>query len=236
MCTPWTLNVLATFQAVQVDSFLLLPGLAVANDGASVEIEVFEVLAVAELSSHVAVTDGVEAEERGQDLRVARNLGWCERQELEAALGQRRVREHASGQTELVAKDGSGGTTLRFKQSLRVEVGADGSLLGGRVVRVQRDVLILHFYRLVFLIIIEYKNVERLSYLRGFGVLDNIDGVQTVKKIEIVNKTGSDEGYSDYAYDVEGATTNNVIYPSIDPMIFELKYPTTDIKGKVVPL
>jgi hypothetical protein len=27
---------------------------------------------------------------------------------------------------------------------------------------------------------------------------------------------------------------NSVIYPSIDPMIFEVKYPTTDIKGKVV--
>ena len=73
--------------------------------------------------------------------------------------------------------------------------------------------------------------------LRDLNVLlDNIDGVQTVKKIEIVNKTGSDNGYSDYSYDVEGATTNNVIYPSIDPMIFELKYPNTDIKGKVVPL
>lgn len=73
--------------------------------------------------------------------------------------------------------------------------------------------------------------------LRDLNVLlDNIDGVQTVKKIEIVNKTGSDDGYSDYSYDVEGATTNNVIYPSIDPMIFELKYPNTDIKGKVVPL
>jgi hypothetical protein len=73
--------------------------------------------------------------------------------------------------------------------------------------------------------------------LRDLNVLlDNIDGVQTVKKIEIVNKTGSDDGYSDYSYDIEGATTNNVIYPSIDPMIFELKYPNTDIKGKVVPL
>ena len=73
--------------------------------------------------------------------------------------------------------------------------------------------------------------------LRDLNVLlDNIDGVQTVKKIEIINKTGSDNGYSDYSYDVKGALTNNVIYPSIDPMIFELKYPNTDIKGKVVPL
>lgn len=67
-------------------------------------------------------------------------------------------------------------------------------------------------------------------------LLDNIEGVQTVKKIEFTNKTGENLGYSDYSYDVLGATTNNVIYPSIDPMIFELKYPNTDIQGKVVPL
>lgn len=79
--------------------------------------------------------------------------------------------------------------------------------------------------------------INQSILLRDLNViLDNIDGVQTVKKIEIVNKTGSDNGYSDYSYDIEGATTNNVIYPSIDPMIFELKYPNTDIKGKVVPL
>jgi hypothetical protein len=67
-------------------------------------------------------------------------------------------------------------------------------------------------------------------------LLDNVEGVQTVKKIEFINKTGENLGYSDYSYDVLGATTNNVIYPSIDPMIFELKYPNTDIQGKVVPL
>ena len=79
--------------------------------------------------------------------------------------------------------------------------------------------------------------INQSILLRDLNViLDYIDGVQTVKKIEIVNKTGSDNGYSDYSYDIEGATTNNVIYPSIDPMIFELKYPNTDIKGKVVPL
>ena len=42
-------------------------------------------------------------------------------------------------------------------------------------------------------------------------LLDNIEGVQTVKKIEFTNKTGENLGYSDYSYDVLGATTNNVI-------------------------
>lgn len=69
-----------------------------------------------------------------------------------------------------------------------------------------------------------------------FILLDNIDGVQTVKNVEIINKVGSDIGYSQYAYDVKGATLNNVLYPSLDPMIFEVRYPETDIQGRVVPL
>ena len=67
-------------------------------------------------------------------------------------------------------------------------------------------------------------------------LLDKVEGVQTVQNIEVKNKTGTSIGYSDYAYDVKGATINNVVYPSIDPMIFELKYPNTDIQGRVVPL
>jgi|TARA_R110002049_G_scaffold141215_1_gene302848 hypothetical protein len=66
--------------------------------------------------------------------------------------------------------------------------------------------------------------------------LDKIEGVQTVKNILFSNKAGTSLGYSQYAYDMEGATQNGVIYPSLDTSIFEIKYPNTDIKGKVVPL
>tara|TARA_B100001093_G_scaffold247695_1_gene237108 strand:+ start:2225 stop:4072 length:1848 start_codon:yes stop_codon:yes gene_type:complete len=66
--------------------------------------------------------------------------------------------------------------------------------------------------------------------------LDRVEGVQTVKNIKISNKRGISRGYSQYAYDIEGATQNQVIYPSLDPSIFEIKYPNTDIKGRVVPL
>jgi hypothetical protein len=67
-------------------------------------------------------------------------------------------------------------------------------------------------------------------------LLDKIKGVQTVKSISISNKSGTNSGYSQYAYDISSATQNNVIYPSLDPSIFEVRYPNTDIKGKVVPL
>jgi len=67
-------------------------------------------------------------------------------------------------------------------------------------------------------------------------MLDKIKGVQTIKNIEIENKAGTTSGYSAYAYDIISATQNQIIYPSLDPSIFEVRYPNLDIKGKVVPL
>ncbi len=67
-------------------------------------------------------------------------------------------------------------------------------------------------------------------------LLDNIEGVQTINKVNITNKAGTTSGYSQYAYDIAGATQKNIIYPSLDPSIFELKYPNTDIKGRVVTI
>jgi len=66
--------------------------------------------------------------------------------------------------------------------------------------------------------------------------LDRITGVQTVKNITFNNKSGISQGYSKYSYDIGAATQNQVIYPSLDPSIFEVKFPNIDIKGKVVPL
>lgn len=84
---------------------------------------------------------------------------------------------------------------------------------------------------------IENWQINQPILLRDINVLlDNIEGVQTVEKVEIINKTGTTLGYSEFAYDVEGAKLNNTIYPSLDPMIFEVKYPDTDIQGRVVTL
>ena len=77
---------------------------------------------------------------------------------------------------------------------------------------------------------------EPIIYRDVFTLLDKIEGVQTVKKVLFTNKTTSDGDYSQYAYDVEGATINQVLYPSIDPMVFEVKFPNSDIKGKIVNL
>jgi len=88
--------------------------------------------------------------------------------------------------------------------------------------------------------LIDYFNIDNWQInqpiiLKELNVLlDRVEGVQTVKNIEIINKTGENLGYSRFGYDILGATAGNVIYPSLDPMIFEVKYPTTDIQGKVV--
>ena len=67
-------------------------------------------------------------------------------------------------------------------------------------------------------------------------LLDKVEGVQTVNNVEIVNLAGESLGYSKFSYDVNGSTIDNVLYPSIDPMVFEVKNPTQDIRGRVVPI
>lgn len=73
-----------------------------------------------------------------------------------------------------------------------------------------------------------------LSELYNVISCGTIKGVQSVLKVEIVNKYGVVNGYSQYGYDIKGATKNNIIYPSLDPSIFEVRYPNSDIYGRVV--
>jgi len=69
------------------------------------------------------------------------------------------------------------------------------------------------------------------------SLLLQINGVQSVSNIEIINKEDSTGvNYSVFGYDIKGATQNGVIYPSADPSIFEVRYPDTDIQGRVVTL
>ena len=84
-----------------------------------------------------------------------------------------------------------------------------------------------------------YFNVDRWQVNQPIiiseisNLIAGITGVQTVEKVELENKNGVSLGYSQYKYDFIGATRKGVIYPSLDPSIFELKYPNTDIKGRV---
>jgi hypothetical protein len=65
-----------------------------------------------------------------------------------------------------------------------------------------------------------------------FSILIQVKGVQSITKIEFVNKSGNN--YSPYSYDVPGAIRNGILYPSLDPSIFEIRFPDLDIQGRVI--
>jgi hypothetical protein len=61
-----------------------------------------------------------------------------------------------------------------------------------------------------------------------------VDGVQSVAGVTITNLTANQGNYSNVSYDIKAATKNKIIYPSLDPSVFEVKYPDVDIKGIVL--
>jgi hypothetical protein len=64
------------------------------------------------------------------------------------------------------------------------------------------------------------------------ALLLKVPGVRSVHKVEIINKYGGD--YSPYGYDIHAATKNGILYPSIDPSIFEIRFPDNDINGRII--
>ena len=87
----------------------------------------------------------------------------------------------------------------------------------------------------------DYFNIDKWQVNQPIILSDitsnllKVKGVQSVIKLEVVNKqdpTGII--YSPYGYDIVGATKSGNIYPSMDPAIFEIRYPNTDIQGRVI--
>ena len=74
--------------------------------------------------------------------------------------------------------------------------------------------------------------------------LSLVDGVATVvppadnnpNNLPIVctNKFSIADGYSGNFYNISSALREGILYPSLDPSIFEIKFPNTDIRGKVL--
>lgn len=61
-----------------------------------------------------------------------------------------------------------------------------------------------------------------------------VDGVQSVTELTLKNLTIRDGDYSKHEYNIATATVNDIVYPSIDPSVFEVRFPTKDIVGKVL--
>ena len=67
-----------------------------------------------------------------------------------------------------------------------------------------------------------------------FNILGRVSGVNSIVDVEFTNLFDTSKGYSGNVYDMTQAVRQGVIYPPLDPAIFEVKFPNQDIKGKVV--
>jgi hypothetical protein len=85
----------------------------------------------------------------------------------------------------------------------------------------------------------EYFNIDYWQIQQPIVLSDLIlqiaavEGVQSVKDLKIVNRYQFQDGmdYQNYRYDIAEATVDGIIYPSLDPCIFEIRYPEHDIIG-----
>ena len=73
------------------------------------------------------------------------------------------------------------------------------------------------------------------AFVVNIGIkLGNVDGVQSVVDLDFKNLFNTADNYSGNVYDLESATKQGIIYPPLDPAIFEIKFLNKDIKGRVV--
>ena len=86
--------------------------------------------------------------------------------------------------------------------------------------------------------ITNYFNIDDWTFNMAINLSElelliaGIEGVQSVPKCEIVNNCLGQ--YSSNSYNIAEATKGKMVYPSLDPSIFEVKFPAKDIKGRVV--
>jgi len=93
----------------------------------------------------------------------------------------------------------------------------------------------------------EYFNIdnwrinEPIYLSKIYVLLDGIDGVLSVVRpdingaggLQISNKFNG--SYSPNKYSIKTASKQGIIYPPKDPSVFEVKFPNSDIRGRVIP-
>ena len=84
-----------------------------------------------------------------------------------------------------------------------------------------------------YFLIDKWQINQPISISEVQNLIGSVRGVQTVESLIFNNKSGNVSGYSQYKYNFNKATKDGIIYPSMDPSIFELKYPNRDINGRV---
>jgi hypothetical protein len=84
----------------------------------------------------------------------------------------------------------------------------------------------------------DYFNIDNWSFNMPINISEielliaGVEGVQSVPSVSINNKCLGN--YSINSYNIEEATKGKMVYPALDPSIFEVKYPAKDIRGKAV--
>jgi len=83
----------------------------------------------------------------------------------------------------------------------------------------------------------DYFNIDNWTFNQTINLSEvelliaNVEGVSSVPMLKFTNKCGGK--YSSNSYNIEAATKDKIIYPSLDPSVFEIKFPDSDIKGRV---
>jgi hypothetical protein len=86
----------------------------------------------------------------------------------------------------------------------------------------------------------EFFNTDLWSFSQPINLsqleleIAKIEGVQSVAYLKLSNLTTKDGDYSPIEYNIDAATVNKIVYPSLDPCVFELKNPDVDIIATAV--
>ena len=88
----------------------------------------------------------------------------------------------------------------------------------------------------------DYFNIDNWTFNKPINIseieliLANVEGVMSVPSVKIFNicKSDNNENYSPNRYNIDAATKGKIVYPSLDPCIFEVKFPNKDIKGRAI--
>lgn len=126
--------------------------------------------------------------------------------------------------------------TIKIKDAFVINIGVDFDIIV-RPNYTSYDVINRCINELTSYFSVENWQINQPILLKEiYLLLDKIEGVQTVSNVKIINKVGSGEeyDYSKYSYDIDEATINYIIYPSMDPMVFEVKFPNIDFRGRSV--
>jgi hypothetical protein len=86
----------------------------------------------------------------------------------------------------------------------------------------------------------DFFNVDKWYFNQPINInqleleLAKVEGVQSISEVVFKNLNQNDGNYSPHEYNLSEATHNKIIYPSLDPSVFEVKFPDNDIRGAVI--